>query len=225
SHLGGAPDPVGRTLKLDGVPYTIVGVMPARFSVSAWRVGNADIWVPIALTDVERAMRDNHNQAAIARLKPGVTLAGANAEMRAISQQLEREYPQANTGWGAVVLPLQDVLVGDIRPTLILLLAAGGGGARVADCVRERGQPAVRARAGPPQGACDSVGARRRTRPSLSAASRRGAGSRGRRPGFLDVSGRGAGCGGGGRCRRSCRRARQPGRCARAARRPSAAGR
>ena len=126
SHLGAAPDAVGRTLKLDGAPYTIVGVMPARFSVSAWRVGNADIWVPIALTDVERAMRDNHNQAAIARLKPGVTLAGANAEMRAISQQLEREYPQANTGWGAVVVPLQDVLVADIRPTLTLLLAAVG---------------------------------------------------------------------------------------------------
>jgi putative ABC transport system permease protein len=126
SHLGAAPDAVGRTLKLDGVPYTIVGVMPARFSVSAWRVGNADIWVPIALTDVERAMRDNHNQAAIARLKRGVTLAGANAEMQAISQRLEREYPQANTGWGAVVVPLQDVLVADIRPTLILLLAAVG---------------------------------------------------------------------------------------------------
>jgi predicted permease len=126
SQLGAAPDVVGRTLKLDGVPYTIVGVMPARFSVSAWRVGNADIWVPIALTDVERAMRDNHNQAAIARLKPGVTLAAANAEMQAISQRLEREYPQANTGWGAVVVPLQDVLVADIRPTLILLLAAVG---------------------------------------------------------------------------------------------------
>jgi putative ABC transport system permease protein len=126
SHLGAAPDAVGRTLKLDGAPYTIVGVMPAQFSVSAWRVGNADIWVPIALTDVERAMRDNHNQAAIARLKPGVTLAGANAEMQAISQQLEREYPQANTGWGAVVVPLQDVLVADIRPTLTLLLAAVG---------------------------------------------------------------------------------------------------
>jgi putative ABC transport system permease protein len=126
SHLGAAPDAVGRTLKLDGLPYTIVGVMPARFSVSAWRVGNADIWVPIALTDVERAMRDNHNQAAVARLKPGVTLASANAEMLAISQRLEREYPQANTGWGAVVVPLQDVLVADIRPTLILLLAAVG---------------------------------------------------------------------------------------------------
>jgi putative ABC transport system permease protein len=126
SHLGASPDVIGRALKLDGDPYTIVGVMPARFSVSAWRVANAEIWVPIALTDVERAMRDNHNQAAVARLKPGVTVARANSEMQGISERLEREYPQANTGWGAAVVPLQEVIVGDIRPTLIMLLAAVG---------------------------------------------------------------------------------------------------
>ncbi len=126
SHMGAAPDAVGRTLKLDGEPYTVVGVMPARFSERAWRVTGADIWVPIALTDVDRAMRDNHNQAVVARLKPGVSVAQANTEMQAISERLEREYPQANTGWGATVIPLHELIVGDIRPTLMMLLAAVG---------------------------------------------------------------------------------------------------
>jgi ABC-type antimicrobial peptide transport system permease subunit len=60
----------------------------------------------------------------MARLKPGVSLAQAQAEMDAISQRLEREYPQANTGWGATVVPLQELIVGDIRTTLVMLLAA-----------------------------------------------------------------------------------------------------
>jgi putative ABC transport system permease protein len=124
SHLGGAPDAVGRPLKLDGEVFTIVGVMPARFSMSGWGVAARDIWVPIAFKDDERALRDNHNESVIARLKPGVSVAQAQAEMDAISQRLEREYPQANTGWGATVVPLQELIVGDIRLSLVMLLAA-----------------------------------------------------------------------------------------------------
>ncbi len=126
SHLGAAPDVVGRTVTLDGEAYTIVGVMPARFSVQAWSVTARDLWVPIALNDADRSLRDNHNHAAVARLKPGVAVGRAQAEMDAISQQLEREYPQANTGWGATVVPLQELIVGDIRTTLVMLLAAVG---------------------------------------------------------------------------------------------------
>jgi putative ABC transport system permease protein len=80
--------------------------------------------VPLAYTDDRRAVRDNHNDAVAARLKPGVSLAQAQAEMDAISQRLEREYPQANTGWGATVVPLQELIVGDIRTTLVMLLMA-----------------------------------------------------------------------------------------------------
>jgi putative ABC transport system permease protein len=126
SHLGAAAAAAGSSLKLNGEEYTVVGVMPASFSVTAWGVAGRDIWVPIAFTDAERAVRDNHNEAVIARLKPGVTVARAQAEMDAISQRLEREYPQANTGWGATVAPLQELIVGDIRSTLVMLLAAVG---------------------------------------------------------------------------------------------------
>jgi putative ABC transport system permease protein len=124
SHFGAAPDAVGRTLTLDGEAYTVVGVMPAAFSVKAWFATGRDIWVPLAYTDAERAVRDNHNDAVVARLKPGVTLAAAQAEMDAVSQRLEREYPQADTGWGAAVVPLQELIVGDMRTSLVMLLAA-----------------------------------------------------------------------------------------------------
>ena len=124
SHLNAVPDAVGRTLTLDGEAYSIVGVMPARFSAKAWQVTDRDIWVPLAYTDERRSVRDNHNDAVAARLKPGVSVAQAQAEMDAISQRLEREYPQANTGWGATVVPLQELIVGDIRTTLVMLLAA-----------------------------------------------------------------------------------------------------
>jgi len=124
SRLGGAPDAVGRTLTLDGEAYTIVGVMPPSFSVKSWSVTARDILVPVAFSDKERAVRDNHNDQVIARLKPGVDVARADAEMQAISARLEREYPKENTGWGATVVPLQELIVGDVRTSLVMLVAA-----------------------------------------------------------------------------------------------------
>jgi putative ABC transport system permease protein len=126
SHFGAARDVVGRTITLDADAYTIVGVMPARFSVLSWGAAARDIWVPMAFTDKERAVRDNHNDAVVARLKPGVTIERAQAEMNAISQRLERDYPQENTGWGATIVTLQELIVGDIRTTLLMLLGAVG---------------------------------------------------------------------------------------------------
>ena len=126
THFGSAPDVVGRTLTLDGALYTIVGVMPARFSAQSWGVTAQPIWVPIAYKDEERAVRDNHNDQVIARLKPGVTAAQANKEMEVISVRLEHAYPKEDTGWGATVIPLDELIVGDIRTSLVMLLAAVG---------------------------------------------------------------------------------------------------
>src|SRR5258708_9594744 len=126
SHFGAARDVVGRTITLDATDYAIVGVMPARFSVLSWSPAARDIWVPIALTDKERAVRDNHNDAVVARLKPRVTIERAQAEMNAISQRLERDYPQEDTGWGATIVTLQELIVGNIRTTLLMLLGAVG---------------------------------------------------------------------------------------------------
>ncbi len=126
SHFGGARDVAGRTMTFDGEPYTIVGVMPARFSMASWAVTARPLWVPVAYTDAQRAVRENHNAQVIARLKPGVTATQAQAEMDVISTRLEAQYPQANAGWGASVIPLQELIVGDVRTSLFMLLAAVG---------------------------------------------------------------------------------------------------
>ena len=124
TRLGAAPDAVGRTISLDGEAYTVVGVMPASFSIASWGITARDMWVPLAHTDVQKAVRDNHNEQVVARLKPGVILSQAKGEMEAISVELERQYPQANAGWGATVIPLQELIVGDIRMSLVMLVAA-----------------------------------------------------------------------------------------------------
>jgi predicted permease len=124
SHFGGARDVIGRELTLDGEAYSIVGVMPAWFSVRAWGITGRDIWVPLAYTAEARAVRENHNANVIARLKPGVDVTQAQSEMDVISTRLEREFPKENAGWGATVVPLREVIVGDIRMSLVMLLGA-----------------------------------------------------------------------------------------------------
>jgi putative ABC transport system permease protein len=126
TRFGASPDAVGRTLTLDGKAFTIVGVMPASFSLTVRDVMGSTIWVPLAYTDAEKAVRANHNAQVIARLKPGVELPQATAELQTIAARLERLYPQDNAGWGATAVPLHDLLIGDGRAFLVLLLGAGG---------------------------------------------------------------------------------------------------
>ena len=126
TRLGGAADVLERSLKLSGESYRVVGVMPEAFSLGSWFPTSREIWVPLALSDADRAVRENHNNQAIARLAPGATLAQGLSELEVISKRLEHEHPQENAGWGATVVPLRDVIVGDVSPTLVLLLAAVG---------------------------------------------------------------------------------------------------
>jgi putative ABC transport system permease protein len=126
TQLGAASDVLGRTLQLNGEPYTIVGVMPREFGVASWFPAAREIWVPLGLTDEQRAVRENHNEQVVARLAPGATVGQAKSELEVISRRLEQEYPQDNAGWGATVIPLQENLVGEVRPTLLMLLAAVG---------------------------------------------------------------------------------------------------
>ena len=127
TEFGGQSDVIGRTVKLNDEPYTIVGVMPASASVASWTGMASDVWIPLALADEQRAVRGGHNRDGVARLKRGVELAQAQAEMDAISARLAREFPQTDgRGWGAVVIPMQEVIVGDSRTMLLMLLGAVG---------------------------------------------------------------------------------------------------
>lgn len=126
SELGGAPAILGQSLTLNDEAYTIVGVMPPAASVASFQAMATDIWVPIALGEDARAVRDNHNQRVVARLKPDVSIATAQSEMDVISARLGRAFPQSDGGWGAVVMSLQEEIVGDSRTMLLMLLGAVG---------------------------------------------------------------------------------------------------
>src|SRR5688572_10936910 len=125
SEFAGNPDVIGRTVKLNDEAYTIVGVMPATASVASWTGMASDVWIPLALTDQQRANRGGHNRYGVARLKRGVGLAQAQAEMDAISARLA-PLSRSDDGWGAVVIPMQEEIVGNSRTMLLLLLGAVG---------------------------------------------------------------------------------------------------
>jgi predicted permease len=119
-RFGADRDIVGRKISLNGEPFTVVGVMASRFRVPNW----AELWTPVAWTAEEAAVRNDHNCIVVARLKPGVDMAAAQAEMTGISRRLELAYPEDDKGWGAVLIPLHEGLVEDIKPALLVLLGA-----------------------------------------------------------------------------------------------------
>lgn len=121
-HLGSNRGVVGHEITLDGSKYLVAGVMPPSFRFPDF----AQVWTPMAWTDQEKAVRDNHNYMVFARLKPGMDLQQAQAEMNTISGRLQQQYPADDKGWGAVVRPLQADLVSDVRPALLVLLGAVG---------------------------------------------------------------------------------------------------
>src|SRR3569833_120726 len=93
----------------------------------------AEVWTPLGMTAEEAAVRGEHHFLAIARLKPGVTIAQAQAEMNTISHRLEQSYPADDKGWGASVISMRDDLVGDVRPALLMMMGAVGN-VLIIDC-------------------------------------------------------------------------------------------
>ncbi|HWC19165.1 MAG TPA: ABC transporter permease, partial [Terriglobales bacterium] len=124
--FGSSPDVLGRTMILNGVGYTVIGVIPAGFRL--YSGSNNEVYVPIGQwtdpTFLDRRVGMGMN--VLARLKPGVTLQRARAEMESISQSLAKAYPEADVGLSTTVLRLKDDMVSGIGPTLFVLLAAVG---------------------------------------------------------------------------------------------------
>lgn len=113
---------VGRSIRLNGAPYTVIGVMPPGTYDRMWQ----DVWTPLAFKP-EQMTRDYHWMISWARLKPEVTLEQAREQMKGIAAQIEQAYPKSNQGWGATVDRYEDRVVDkDLRQSLLVLLAAVG---------------------------------------------------------------------------------------------------
>src|SRR5271169_3958640 len=119
-RFGGRKDVVGDTVTLSGIQHTIVGVLPRDFQFAPR--GNAEFWTTLHASDPCALRRSCHNFNGIGRLKDGVSVEVALANMKAIARQLELQYPADNRDQGASVLPLSQVIVADIRPIVLVLL-------------------------------------------------------------------------------------------------------
>src|SRR3954471_9824969 len=126
SQFNADPGIVGQKITLDGAAYTVIGVMPSKyqFPITSDPADAPKLWTPLAMTAQQRTVRGNHNMGVIGRLRAGVELKQAQAEMDTISRRLEQQYPADDRGWGAAVVPLSEDLVGDVRPALLVLLGA-----------------------------------------------------------------------------------------------------
>ena len=122
---GGDPNIIGKNLTLNEEKYEVVGVMPPGFN---FPYRDNDLWAPVGTwyRADEFTNRGRHNSMVAARLAPGVSVAAANQEIRAIAARLEREYPDTNRNVSAFVAPMRDHFVSETRSTLWILLAAVG---------------------------------------------------------------------------------------------------
>jgi len=123
-YFGGRKDVIGQPVTLSGVQYTIVGVLPREFQFAPQ--GRADFLAALQPTGECEKRRSCHNLYGVARLKDGVSVQSAEADMKSIAAQLEKQYPDSNRGQSAAVAQLSEMIVGDIRPILLVLLAGAG---------------------------------------------------------------------------------------------------
>ncbi|MEY2519124.1 MAG: hypothetical protein QOF24_883 [Verrucomicrobiota bacterium] len=123
SRFGGDPNTVRQTITMNDRPYTVIGVMPAGFAFPGTRT---QVLVPVAFSAAERKTRDTNFIDVIARLKPGVSIEQARANMNAVARSQAERYPKTNTGIGVTLVSLQEHIVGDVRPMLVVLLGAVG---------------------------------------------------------------------------------------------------
>jgi len=123
SRFNGAPDTVGRTIRVDGEPRTVVGIMPASFD---FYQDEEQLWVPAGLTPQDIADHDRHNRVVYGRLAPSATLTAAAREADAVAAGLRARFPKDNEGRGFRVQAFRDLLTEDYSGRLLILMAAVG---------------------------------------------------------------------------------------------------
>ena len=123
-RFGARREVIGESISLSGEAYTVVGVLPRSFSFAPR--ASAELWVPLLDKNGCETRRSCHNLDGVGRLRDGVTVQAASADLKAIAAQLALAYPGSNQGQSASVVPLSELFVGKLRPTLLMLLAGVG---------------------------------------------------------------------------------------------------
>ncbi len=117
-RFGGRREALGQQIMVNGVPHTIIGVMPPGFEFPAAALA----WTTMQLDPMNN--RGNHSWGVMGRLKPGMTIEQVNADLNRIATRLEGEYPASNTGWGVDIQSLRDYQAGNFRPVLLIMMAS-----------------------------------------------------------------------------------------------------
>ena len=125
--FGGNPNVIGNTIDIDGVPFAVVGVMPAGFAYP----DESEIWGPLAFSpdDLSENNRGSHGLEVLGRIKPGLSLAQVQSDMDRVGKTMIEQhaaYPYAKYGFGVILHPLLEETVGDVKPSLFVLMAAVG---------------------------------------------------------------------------------------------------
>jgi len=123
AHYGADPHILGRKIMLNGSPVTVVGVMPRDFHFPNW---NGDLWVPLAIDRHDKSELQGRWLTTVARLKPGVSLPQAQADLEAVARGIAQERPDMNKDWSAEAVPFLPDVTGSVRLPLLVLLAAVG---------------------------------------------------------------------------------------------------
>jgi len=122
-RFGGDAEIVGKSVLLNGESYAVLGVMPKDFNFPR----SSELWIPIAFDRwAGMKQRKAHFLRPVGRLKSGVTIAQAQTDTDSVARQLEQTYPESNTGWNLRLVSLRDQLIGNTKPTLLILLGAVG---------------------------------------------------------------------------------------------------
>ncbi len=123
-RYGGRADILGKKIVWNGEPNIVIGVLPREFHFAL--AEPTEFWSALHAGGSNELRRSFHSLSGIARLKDGISVQTASAEMKSIARQLERQYPGSNRSQGAAVVPLSEVIVGHIRPILLVLLTGAG---------------------------------------------------------------------------------------------------